>query len=59
MSLAFRVDTPAEVDATYNMLVSLGHQGHRPPWDAVWGQRYAVVRDPDDNSVDLFCPTTD
>ncbi|MET8495266.1 glyoxalase, partial [Streptomyces cellulosae] len=23
---------------------------------AVWGQRYAVVLDPDDNGVDLFAP---
>jgi uncharacterized glyoxalase superfamily protein PhnB len=26
------------------------------PWDAFWGQRYAVVHDPDGNGVDLFCP---
>ena len=24
------------------------------PWDAFWGQRYAVVSDPDDNTIDLF-----
>jgi uncharacterized glyoxalase superfamily protein PhnB len=24
------------------------------PWDADWGQRYAQVKDPDGNSVDLF-----
>ena len=24
------------------------------PFDAFWGQRYATVRDPDGNAVDLF-----
>ena len=27
-----------------------------PPWDAFWGQRYAQVKDPDGNVVDLFAP---
>ena len=29
---------------------------HLAPWDAFWGQRYAVVLDPDGNHVDLFAP---
>lgn len=56
MALAFRLDTPAEVDRAYDELVSLGYAGHKPPWDAFWGQRYAIVRDPDGNPVDLFAP---
>ena len=56
LSLAFLCESPAEVDATYAALVEAGHQGHLEPWDAFWGQRYAVVRDPDGNSVDLFAP---
>lgn len=56
IGLAFRLDTPAEVDALYDELVSLGHKGHMRPWDAFWGQRYATVLDPDGNSVDLFSP---
>ena len=36
--------------------VSLGHEGHKPPWDAFWGMRYAIVHDPDGNPVDLFAP---
>ena len=56
IGLAFRVDTPADVDAAYERLVSLGYDGHKPPWDAAWGMRYALIRDPDGNSVDLFCP---
>ena len=55
-SLAFLLDGPAEVDAAFDRLVSLGYEGHKPPWDAPWGQRYALVRDPDGNGVDLFSP---
>lgn len=54
VSLAFSCDTAAEVDEAYSSLTSAGYVGHKEPWDAVWGQRYAVVLDPDGNSVDLF-----
>lgn len=54
VSLAFKCDSPAEVDALYQQLEASGYQGHKAPWDAVWGQRYAVVTDPDGNHVDLF-----
>lgn len=56
MALAFRLDTPTDVDRAYEELVSLGYEGHNEPWDAFWGQRYATVHDPDGNAVDLFCP---
>ncbi|MFC1410552.1 VOC family protein [Streptacidiphilus sp. N1-12] len=55
-SLAFRCDGPAEVDKVYAELTGAGHPGHKEPWDAFWGQRYAVVHDPDGNTVDLFAP---
>ncbi|MEJ3747651.1 VOC family protein [Actinomycetes bacterium KLBMP 9797] len=55
-SLAFRCDDPADVDKTYTDLVAAGYHGEREPWDAVWGQRYAVVNDPDGNGIDLFAP---
>jgi catechol 2,3-dioxygenase-like lactoylglutathione lyase family enzyme len=58
MALAFEVDTPADVDALYAELISLGYQSGKPPWDAFWGMRYAVVRDPDGNNVDLFAGLT-
>ncbi|MGV9777878.1 VOC family protein [Streptosporangium sp. NPDC003464] len=56
ISLAFACDGPAEVDRVYADLVEAGYEGHKEPWDAVWGQRYALVRDPDGNGVDLFAP---
>jgi len=54
--LAFHCDTPEGVDAVYERLIELGYPGTREPWDAFWGQRYAVVADPDGNGVDLFAP---
>ena len=53
-SLAFLCESPADVDATYASVIAAGFEGHKAPWDAFWGQRYAVVTDPDGNHVDLF-----
>jgi uncharacterized glyoxalase superfamily protein PhnB len=58
IALAFRCADPAEVDATYAAMVGAGHTGHMAPWDAFWGQRYAIVVDPDGNHVDLFAPSS-
>ena len=57
IGLAFRLDAPADVDRAYAELVALGYAGHKAPWDAFWGQRYAIVHDPDGNPVDLFAPS--
>ncbi len=54
VALAFDCGDPGGVDRTFAALVSAGHDGHLEPWDAFWGQRYAVVDDPDGNAVDLF-----
>ena len=56
IGLAFVCDGPGEVDSTYAELIGAGYKGHKEPWDAFWGQRYATVRDPDGNGVDLFAP---
>ncbi len=53
-SLAFQADSPAEVDATYAAVTGAGHHGHLEPFDAVWGQRYAVLHDTDGNTVDVY-----
>jgi catechol 2,3-dioxygenase-like lactoylglutathione lyase family enzyme len=58
LGLAFLCDSPAEVDSVYAELIEAGYQGHRRPWDAFWGQRYASVDDPDGNTVDLYAPLT-
>ncbi len=53
-SLALLCDTPAEVDTLYADLTAAGCHGETKPWDAPWGQRYAVLHDPDGHGVDLF-----
>jgi len=57
MSLAFRCESPEAVDRGYADLVDAGYDGHLPPWDAFWGQRYAILRDPDGNDVALYAAT--
>jgi len=56
MGLAFLCESPDEVDTVYRLVVEAGFVGHKEPWDAFWGQRYAQVIDPDGNKVDLFAP---
>ena len=56
IALASRCADAAQVDAVYAEVVGAGHTGHLAPFDAFWGQRYAVVVDPDGNHVDLFAP---
>jgi catechol 2,3-dioxygenase-like lactoylglutathione lyase family enzyme len=54
ISLAFKCDSPAEVDALHQRIVVSGYASHKEPWDAFWGQRYAIVVDPDGNHLELF-----
>jgi catechol 2,3-dioxygenase-like lactoylglutathione lyase family enzyme len=54
VGLAFLCDSPEAVDATYERLVGLGYRAYKAPWDAFWGQRYALVHDPDGTEVSLF-----
>ncbi|MCI3933752.1 VOC family protein [Streptomyces sp. AN091965] len=54
LGLAFHCGTSGGVDAVYEELVAAGYRSELKPFDAPWGQRYAVVLDPDGNEVDLF-----
>jgi uncharacterized glyoxalase superfamily protein PhnB len=56
MAPAFLCESPADVDRVHDELVEAGAESYRAPWDAFWGQRYAEVKDPDGNLVDLFAP---
>ncbi|MFH8991256.1 VOC family protein [Streptomyces sp. NPDC017940] len=56
IGLAFHCGTPAGVHAVYEELVAAGYRSELKPFDAVWGQRYATVLDPDGNGADLFAP---
>ena len=54
VGLAFRCDSPAAVDRVVQAATDASYPVHLEPWDAFWGQRYAVLVDPDGNHVDLF-----
>ena len=54
LSLAFECSSPADVDALYARIVDAGFHGEKEPWDAFWGQRYALLADPDGVEVNLF-----
>jgi|SRR3954447_2959854 catechol 2,3-dioxygenase-like lactoylglutathione lyase family enzyme len=56
-ALAFTCADAAEVDRVHDELVAAGYTSHKEPWDAFWGQRFAVVLDPDGNTVDLCAPS--
>ncbi|MFI1913690.1 VOC family protein [Nocardia sp. NPDC020380] len=54
LGLAAECESPAAVDAKFEELVAAGYEPGMKPWDAFWGQHYAVVHDPDGNGVDLY-----
>jgi len=55
MGLAFRCDSPDDVNKTFALIVQAGFKSKdTAPYDAFWGQRYASVFDPDGNVVDIF-----
>ena len=54
VSLAFECQSPAKVDELYERAVEAGYEGEKPPWDAFWGQRYALLGDPDGVRVNLY-----
>jgi len=56
LELAFLCGSAKEVDATYAKIVAARHRGINEPWDAFWGQRYAIVADPDGTHISLFAP---
>ena len=54
VSLAFECSSPSEVDEMYARVVDAGFEGEQEPWDAFWGQRYALLGDPDGVRVNLY-----
>lgn len=54
VGLAFDCGSPRAVDETHAALIEVGCTSTKAPWDAVWGQRYAMTTDPDGYAVDLF-----
>ena len=56
VSLAVECASPSEVDELYARVTSAGFEGEKEPWDAYWGQRYALLGDPDGVRVNLYAP---
>jgi catechol 2,3-dioxygenase-like lactoylglutathione lyase family enzyme len=56
VSLAIECASPSEVDEIYARVTSAGFEGEKEPWDADWGQRYALLGDPDGVRVNLYAP---
>jgi uncharacterized glyoxalase superfamily protein PhnB len=54
VSLAFECESAAEVDEVYARVVAAGFEGEKEPWDAFWGQRYALLGDSDGVRVNLY-----
>lgn len=52
--LAFPLDTPEAVDATFADIVARGAQPIQPPATMPWGQRTAFFADPEGNIHELF-----
>ena len=54
LSFAVQCAGPAEVDELYGRVTNDGFEGEKEPWDAFWGQRYALLMDPDGVRVNLY-----
>ena len=54
IELAFLCDTVKDVDALYDKMTTAGYVGFKAPWDAFWGQRYAIIKDIDGHLLSLF-----
>ena len=50
----FGLEKRDDVDRLYNRIVEAGLHSEQIPTDAFWGERYAIVSDPDGNSVGLM-----
>ncbi|MBP2100353.1 VOC family protein [Enterococcus rivorum] len=54
IELAFLCDSPEQVDSTCEKMIAFGYDLFKEPWDAFWGQRYAIIKDLDNNLLALF-----
>ena len=54
IELAFLCDSPKEVDDLHDKIVKCGYESFKEPWDAFWGQRYAIIKDIDGHLLSIF-----
>lgn len=53
-AFAVEYESASAVNAAAQAIESGGFTVFKQPWDAFWGQRYAIVEDPDGYRVDLY-----
>lgn len=51
---AIKCESPAEVDRCVERVKAAGFEVMKEPWDAFWGQRYAILVDPGGYMIDVF-----
>ncbi|MEI6462919.1 MAG: VOC family protein [bacterium] len=53
-TFAILFDSVNEIDVIANNLKSSGFEIVKEPWNAFWGQRYCIVKDPNGHMIDLY-----
>lgn len=53
-AFAIEYDLPDEVDEIAEKVKKAGYELFKEPWDAFWGQRYCIVKDPNGYMIDLY-----
>lgn len=53
-TFAIEYESAEELNEVADKLKEAGFGFKKEPWDAFWGQRYAIVSDPDGCLIDLF-----
>lgn len=56
--IGFEVTSRGRVDVLYNEMTSAGYSSLQPPYDALWGARYAIIEDPDGIAVGIMSPVS-
>jgi predicted lactoylglutathione lyase len=51
MILEFSLKSQEAVDTTYHELTGFGYQGYRAPYTTSFGMYFAMIKDPDDNTI--------
>lgn len=51
--LAFQFSSNEALDDVYQQLATLGYDVFLEPRDTPWGERYAIIKDPDNNLISL------
>ena len=53
-TFALKWETPQEVNDMVEKIKSAGYEIVMEPQDMFWGQRYATIKDPNGNRIDMF-----